>query len=205
MGTTTKVLLRILFVGALVFMPAQAGIITFDSHPNDFGTPIVDSGFSFAISASGWGVFSPTSGACCNVNYNGTPALFADGDSIGPASVLMTKVGGGVFSVSALDASAYWNGASGQIDVIGEISGGGTVTTTLTVGSTWASFTLGSFNNLVSLTFQDTASGGFLSAPGLGLDNINTSTGSVPEPGSWALITAGLLVLGKFARLRRVG
>jgi hypothetical protein len=55
--------------------------------------------------------------------------------------------------------------------------------------------------NLVSLTLQDMVSGGFLTAPGFGIDNINTSPGSaIPEPGSWALVAAGLVVLGKFAR-----
>ena len=204
MEAKTKVLSRILFIGALTFVPAQAGIITFDAHPADFGDPIVDSGFTFSFNSSGWGVFGPGSAGCCNVNYNGTPALIADGDRTGPASVVMTQVGGGTFSVSALSASVYWTGASGQINLIGAISGGGTVTATLSVNSTWASFALPSFNNLMSLTFQDTSSGAFLTAPGLGIDNINTGT-AVPEPGSWALLTAGLVVLGKFARLRRVG
>ncbi len=65
----------------------------------------------------------PQDGACsgrhrvpaANVDYNGTTSMFADGDRTGNASILMTQVGGGTFSVSALDASVYWIGASGQI------------------------------------------------------------------------------------------
>src|SRR3989442_10521285 len=80
-GTIGTIVLRI--VGALLFMRAQAAIITFDAHPTDFGNPIVDSGFQFAFTAGGFGVFDPGSSACCNINYNGTPALFADGDPSG--------------------------------------------------------------------------------------------------------------------------
>src|ERR1017187_5716114 len=97
-------LLLLAIVSVLLVMPAHAAtVIAFDSHPSDFGTPIFDSGFQFDFNSSGWGVFGPGSGACCNVDYNGTPAMFADGDRSGNASILMTQVGGGTFSVSALD------------------------------------------------------------------------------------------------------
>lgn len=187
-------------IGALLVVPVHAAtIITFDAHPPDFSTPIFDSGFQFDFNASGWGVFGPGSGACCNVNYNGTPALFADGDRSDVATAVMTMVGGGAFDVSSLDASVYWIGASGQLNLIGQLEGGGTVTTTLDVTSTWASFSLSNFNNLVSLTFQDSQHGGFLVAPGFGIDNINTAA-STPEPATLALLASGMLGLAGMRR-----
>ena len=193
--------LLVAFTLLLLAVSAQAGtIITFDSHPTDFGTPIFDSGFQFDFNASGWGVFGPGSGACCNIDYNGTPAMFADGDRNGNATILMTQVGGGTFDVSALDAAVYWVGASGSILLTGQISGGGTVTQTLSVGTPWTSFSLSGFHNLTSLTFQDTTSGAFLTAPGMGIDNINTNP-AVPEPGSLLLFGSG--VMGLAGLLRR--
>lgn len=183
---------------------AHSAVLDFNSHPSDFYTPIVDSGFQFDFTSSGWGVFGPSSGACCNLNYNGTTALFADGERNGlSGQVVMTKVGGGTFAVSALDAATYWTGSTGTVELIGALLGGGTVTTSLSIGSSWASFTLPStFVGLTSLTFRDTQTAGFLVAPGFGLDNINTAV--VPEPEAYALTFAGLLTVGALVRRRRV-
>lgn len=126
--------------------------------------------------------------------------MFADGDRNGNATIVMTPVGGGTFGVSALDAAVYWIGASGSILLTGQISGGGTVTQTLNVGTPWASFSLVGFNNLTSLTFQDTTSGGFLVAPGMGIDNINLGT-ATPEPGTIIMLGSG--VIGLAGMLRR--
>jgi hypothetical protein len=198
---TKSILLLLALVGALLLVPAQAAtVIDFNSHPDDFGNPIFDSGFEFDFTAAGWGVFGPASGACCNVNYNGTTSLFADGDSGGQhATTVMTQVSGGTFSVSSLDASVYWTGATGELMLIGDLSGGGQVTTILDIDSTWTHFNLTGFNDLVSLTFQDTTSGAFLVAPGFGIDNINLSA-ATPEPGTLVLLGAGIAGL---AGLRR--
>ena len=187
---------------ALSAAAAQASIIDFNTHPFDGGNPILESGFTFNFNAAGWGVFS--SGACCNLNYNGTAALYADGDRSGSnASSVMSLTGGGTFSVSAFDAASYWNGATGTLNVIGNIFGGGTVSASFGVNSTFQSFSLTGFNNLVSLQFQDSASGGFLSAPGFGVDNINLDPSAVPEPETYAMMLAGLGLLGFVARRRK--
>lgn len=191
-----------LALGTLTSIGAQAAIIDFDAHPTDFGTPIYDSGFRFDFGAAGWGVFGPGSGACCDVNYNGTTAMFANGDNGGTAQIVMTVDGGGTFSVSSLDAAVYWIGApAGSIELIGAINGGGTVSTTLATGGAWMHHALSGFDNLDSLTFRDTTSGAFLQAPGFGIDNINTAP--VPEPESYALMIAGLAALGLVRRYRK--
>lgn len=199
--------LTLLGIVALAFaltLPMQAAtIIDFNSHPDDFGNPITDSGFTFNFSASGWGVFGPASGACCNVNYNGTTSLFADGDRNGQnANVVMTASDGSAFSVSSLDASGYWIGAAGRIEVTGNFLAGGQISTILSVDSTWKTYALAGFDNLVSLTIRDTQSGGFLDAPGFGIDNINLGGGGgVPEPGTLVMLGSG--ALGFAGLLRR--
>lgn len=190
-----------LALGALTSVGAQAAIIDFDAHPTDFATPIFDSGFRFDFTSAGWGVFGPGSGACCDVNYNGTTAMFANGDRGENAFVVMTVDGGGTFSVSSLDTAVYWIGApAGSVELIGALHGGGSVSTTLATGGAWTSYALSGFDNLDSLTFRDTTSGAFLAAPGFGIDNINTTP--VPEPETYALMIAGLALVGLATRRR---
>lgn len=179
---------------------AEAGIIDFNAHPTDFSDPTTDSGFTFTFNASGWGVFGPTSGACCNVNYDGTTALYADGNGSGNAQVVMSPTAGGGFTVSAFDAATYWMGATGTLDVQGIINGGGTVNDSFNLTSTFQSFVLPStFTNLKSLVFEDLQSGDALSAPGFGIDNINQSVGSTPLPATWTMLIAGFIGLGFLA------
>lgn len=181
---------------------AQAQIITFDAHGPDFGRPILDSGFTFDPVAAGWGVFGPGSGACCNINYDGTAALYADGDRDGHAYLVMTPTAGGTFNVSALDAATYWNGATGTVNLYGALHGGGSVSIDLNITDSFQHFSLSGFTNLDSLTFSDSQSGAFLTAPGFGVDNINLGA-AVPEPAAWALMITGFGLAGVALRRRR--
>ena len=181
---------------------ADAAVIDFDAHPTDFANPIFEGGFRFDFLATGWGVFGPGSGACCDINYNGTTALFADGDRQNQrGNVVMSRVGGGTFDLFSFDAAVYALVTPGSIDVTGAIQGGGTVATTLALGTPWQTFALNGFTNLVSVTFRDTQSGGFLVAPGFGIDNLRTEE-AVPAPAPLALLGLGLAALGLSRRRR---
>lgn len=173
---------------------SRAAVIDFDLHPPDFQNPIVDSGFTFAFDAAAWGVFGPDGPGVVGANYNGTPALYADGDREDrKASVLMYRTAGGTFDVSSFLAATFWTGSAGTLDVIGTLSGGGIVSASFDLTSTFGLFTLSSeFTNLDSLMFRDSASGAFFEAPGFAIDDIDLSRDVVPEPGSLSLLGMGL-------------
>jgi len=189
----------------LLAVSAQAAVVTFDDVPSNFAVSFPADGFIWTTSASGWGMFGPGSGACCSVNYNGTQSFFADGDRAGNAQTTMTAIGGGTFSIGALDAGIYWTGLGADTLVVtGQLAGGGSVSQTLNIGESWQHFVLSGFSDVTSVTFSDGTSGGFGSAPGFGIDNIDLSpTTAVPEASSLALVLAGLAMVGTAARRRR--
>lgn len=196
--------------------------INFDSHSPDLdgGNPIFEKGIRFDFNAAGWGIFSPSSGACCNVNYNGTPSLFADGSygNLAGGSNANVYLSGNtnqysydpygsivdtftIKQIYGFDASTYWTGATGKIDVIGHFNDGTAVTTRFDIDSTWKHFTLpDTYKYLVGVEFRDHESGAFLSAPGFGLDNIVLT---IPEPQTYAMLLAGLGLLGFVAKSKQ--
>ena len=54
---------------SLLHATAHAAI-DFDSHHPDLdgSNPIIEKGIRFDFNAAAWGILSPSSGACCNVN-----------------------------------------------------------------------------------------------------------------------------------------
>lgn len=100
--------------------------------------------------------------------------------------------------IYGFDASTYWTGATGKLDVIGHFDDGSAVTTRFDIDSTWKHFVLPDiYKYLVSVEFRDSESGAFLSAPGFGLDNIVIE---VPEPQTYAMLLAGIGLIGFFSR-----
>lgn len=115
--------------------------------------------------------------------------------------VVMTKVGGGVFSLSSFDFAGF--GTETGVDLVGLLFGGGTLSTSFVadgVASSYQNFSLSGWNNLVSVTWTKPSDGG----NGFFLDNINTgASGAVPEPASWAMMIAGFGLVGGSLRTRR--
>lgn len=114
--------------------------------------------------------------------------------------VTVTLTGGGAFSVLSLDASQLWvDGAAAAaggyanadfLHLLGNINGGGTVTTDLPLVFGFANFVLAGFNNLDSMVISGFVVGGTDNAS-WAVDNIEFGA-PVPEPGSWAALLLGL-------------
>lgn len=151
------------------------------------------------------------------MNYNGTPALFVDGNNgnlAGGSNASVYLSGYNAYThivdimnhidsftigrIYSFDASTYWTGAAGKLDVIGHFNDGSAITTRFDIDSTWKHFVLpDTYKYLVGVEFRDSESGAFLSAPGFGLDNIVIE---VPEPQTYAMLLAGIGLIGFFSR-----
>lgn len=171
---------------------AAAQVVDFeDTTANTYANPLVSDGFSFA----GWNVYSWINGPN---SANGTNNLIF---SLNP--LVMTKVGGGAFSVSNLDAGLSWyaSGPGFTLDLVGTRADDSTISATVDLDYVFHSYTLNGFDNLVSLSFSSNANGY------VALDNINGATagpaGAVPEPASWAMMLGGFGLVGGAMRSRR--
>ena len=176
--------------------------------PNQYFLPnggdFVSDGFEFHVNGQNSHV---TSLQMCSplCTLNGTNVFIG---SLGPTALTMSKLGGGVFHLQNFDGAGNFAAYFGpqQINVVGTVYGGGTVSQTFGIDPTInASGTLNftsnildrvTFSNLTSVTFS---SSGALYAiyNGFAIDNITfAATAAIPEPASFALLLAGLSVIG---------
>lgn len=203
MKHTTLCLLAV-FAMAFQASPAAAIVIDFEDlglapgntlHPADNAT-VASGGFDFT---------------------NGTLVSHLDihfghdtGITIGPTTeltgheeVIMTKNGGGTFTLVSFDWGSWYDEAS-HFEVDGQLFGGGTVSQQffpdqdLTTFETF--FLNSSFTNLTSVMWQH-----YDGNQGVqNLDSIFVSNGlAVPEPSTYAMAALGLAGLGMFAWRRK--
>lgn len=184
----------VLFTGLGLATASNAAIADFEASPIGVGTcgaPVSSGGLEFS------GMILCTLGPSDFSNWPAQPASNILISGFGPLTV--TRTGGGTFSLASLDAqNGVYNpflGGTTTVAVTGNLFGGGTVNTVLTVGDPMATYTLG-WTSLTSVVFGDVVGSGYT-----GFDNFNFSV--VPEPTSWAMMVAGFGLMG--AAMRRRG
>lgn len=120
--------------------------------------------------------------------------------------------GGTPFSLQAIDAGNLHDAGDPNglgfrpgmtLEVLGNLSGGGTVSQSLTIiEDVMTTFTLVGFNNLVSVEF--TAPAVATGNPDPNIDNLLIEPFAVPEPGTLGLAVLGAMGIGWRARNRRL-
>ena len=181
---------------------AQATVVDFESVQGLEGTTSISAdGFEWDFVAGGWAIGDLTQGFYPDGVLNGTNILMASGDRNGEtANVVMTKTGGGTFDIASLWAASSNTGLANSVTIVGDLFGGGSVSTTIAVGGMFSEYLLSGFTNLVSVTFTSVNSGAYNTA-GFALDDISlTSTPAVPLPGSLPLL---VVAAGGLAMMRR--
>lgn len=199
-----------LAVAALAFLSmisqSCGAILTFEKESglyitND-GFTFQDNGFEFVF---GTGSSGEGSGPAAligepGVNIICSPPCSSDGSSayysLNGASLTMSKIDSSPFSLVTIDAAQVFTTLdfSLELSIIGELEGGGVVTTVLSTApggaDTFAKYSLpSSFTNLLSVEF---VGGNIYPENEFAIDNIVV----IPEPSTWAMMGIGFIGLG---------
>lgn len=185
---------------AVVAASSQATLLDFETHPDDFGNPMFEQGFTLTTATSGWAIVSDAWTFSPNPVRNGTVRFLMSGNGNGGVNggqMTLTDSTNTPFSIQSFDASVMFDTPNNvnTLILIGNINGGGTVTTTVNINTTFQGFTLdASWTNLDSVIFRSGTNAAFVTDPGVGLDNIQVNN-PVPEPATLAVIGLGLAAL----------
>lgn len=197
----------------LASVAANAAMITFDSLEQP-GCGVVscftnmasysEAGFTFTSNFTDDLAFASAMQGTTGVWYAGSAGLFNNYGAFGGVTTL-TMDGGGPFDVLSIDLAPLsthfpgpYTAGPTTVSFIGNIHGSGTVTQSFTTLSSLAfsNFTFSGFTNLDSLVWSQ-------DSPWHQFDNVSV-TASIPEPETYAMLLAGLGLLGFAARRRKL-
>ena len=190
---------------------AQAAVITFEDLPVDPpGPPPVGDRISggFLFDSPGDHIHIDD-GTDWGAN-NGTTIMVLDFATT--HEITFSPIGGGPFALAAIDlskANTFSTTSSTNVDVIGNLLGGGTVSTSFALNPNFVftTFTFdSSWTNLASVVLDGFGATCCGPSPGnyFAVDNIVVEAGAVPEPGMLSLLGLGTAyVLSRRRRSRR--
>ena len=199
--------------GLLAASSSPATTITFDSvasSGNPHPASVTTDGFKFS---SGWfhTVDNPGLASFGGLVSSGTIFISEEAGILGQP-ITMTASGGGAFSLSSLFGSkVFVNSAAAAsggypnadiLNIIGNLSGGGTVSATFALGGSFQQFFLPStFTGLSSVVFSGSLTAG--GTGGISLDTIVASSTSVPDSAATGILLALTMIgLGWMAKKR---
>ena len=198
-ATLTAALLATLSGATLA---ASADVVTFEDLPlYQQASHYVSGDFSFSSSWDGdksGNIVAHLDGVKV---YNGTQYLIW---GWGPSGILsINRTDNAVFDLASLDlGNSYYTHSSGTVTLTADYAAGGSFSTQLALTDSFQRFNLGLKGlSQVRISGLDDGVGEGYGVGYTALDNFNVA--AVPEPETYAMLLAGLVVVGAAARRRQ--